>query len=333
MAAIEFEPQVPKGNVQLQTRTAQTEPIELIEVKGDDYHTLALLLWLLLTPSFLMGTLLVLSWSWFTALVAVFIGFVVFRHLTLRWERPGPFPASSTGDPRARSNSNPEVPDTSTLPAVYFLYVLGSGGHSAELIDTITTQFRGQANQHRRYVITSGDTSSQGMAEKLEARISKAYPPSISSDGTISSKAGTRDIFRIRRARDVHQSLFTSPITCLISAGHAISALTREPTTRSAKRYGYQFKYPHVIVTNGPASGFIVSLVAHVLKVFYLVPRNRLKVVYIESWARSRTLSLTGKLFLWTGIADKFCVQHERLAKMTGAVYMPRMGLKPARPG
>ena len=192
------------------------------------------------------------------------------------------------------------------------------------MIDTITQQFQGQANQHRRYVITSGDTSSQGMVEKLEARITKAYP---------NEKAGTRDVFKIRRARDVHQSLLTAPLTCLVSAGHAISALTREPTLRSAKRYGYQFKYPHVIVTNGPASGFIVSLVAHSLKLFYLVPKNRLKVVYIESWARSKTLSLTGKLFLWTGIADKFCVQHETLAKLTGAEYMGRVGIRPALPG
>ncbi|KAM7220238.1 glycosyltransferase [Rhypophila decipiens] len=325
MAAPEPEPQMPKGNVQLETRNnSQAGAIEVVEVRGDDHHTLALLLWLLLTPSVLMGTLLVLSWSWFTALVAVLLGFVFFRHLTLRWERPGPLPAPPSPDgTRPRSNSSP-VPDTSTLPAVYFLYVLGSGGHSAELIDTITSQFKGHPNQHRRYVITSGDSSSKGMAEKLEARISRAYP-----DG----KAGTVDIFKIRRARDVHQSLLTAPWTCLVSAGHAISALTREPTSRSAKRFGYQFKYPHVIVTNGPASGFIVSLVAHVLKVFYLVPKNRLKVVYIESWARSRTLSLTGKLFLWTGIADKFCVQHERLARITGGEYLPRVGIKPALPG
>lgn len=76
MAAQEPEPQLPKGNIQLQTRNNETEPIEVVEVRGDDYHTLALLLWLLLTPSVLMGALLILSWSWFTALVAVLIGFV-----------------------------------------------------------------------------------------------------------------------------------------------------------------------------------------------------------------------------------------------------------------
>ncbi|KAK0634944.1 oligosaccharide biosynthesis protein Alg14-like protein, partial [Bombardia bombarda] len=212
------------------------------------------------------------------------------------------------------------VPDTSRLPAVYFLYVLGSGGHSAEMIEMIKRNFRGQPNQHRRYVITSGDTSSQHMAEKLEALVSAAYPSVPSSPGT---GAGTSDAFRIRRARDIHQPLLTAPLTCLVSASHAVGALTRPPAARSATRHGHQFRYPHVIVTNGPATGFIVCAVAHLLKIFYLVPQNRLRMVYVETWARSRSLSLTGKLFLWSGIADMFCVQHEGLARGTrGAEFV-----------
>ncbi|KAK3314651.1 oligosaccharide biosynthesis protein Alg14 like-domain-containing protein [Apodospora peruviana] len=314
---------------QQQQQENEPQTLQVLEMRSDDNQAFALLVWLLLTLSAFFTAFIILSWSWFTALIAVLAGFVVFRHLTLKWERPlPPHNDSSSRSQRKASTTNPPVPDTSLLPAVYFLYVLGSGGHSAEMIDTVTQQFRGQSNQHRRYVITSGDSSSQGMAERLEARIRDAF------SGSDPSKAGTRDIFRIRRARDVHQPLLTAPFTCLASAAHAVGAITREPTSRSEKRYGRQFKYPHVIVTNGPASGFIVSLVAHFLKVFYLVPRNRLKIVYIESWARSRTLSLTGKLFLWTGIADKFCVQHETLARMTGAEYMGRVGIRPpAVPG
>ena len=86
------------------------------------------------------------------------------------------------------------------------------------------------------------------------------------------------------------------------------------------------------IVTNGPANGFIVCLVAHLLKILYLVPQNRLRIVYIESWARSRTLSLTGKLFVRTGIADLVCVQHQTLAGIKGARYVGHIGPGPKRP-
>jgi beta-1,4-N-acetylglucosaminyltransferase len=145
------------------------------------------------------------------------------------------------------------------------------------------------------------------MIKALETTISDAYPD---------ERAGTRDVFLVKRARAVHQSLWTAPLTCLMSAAHAVNALTREPNLRPSRTYGYQFKYPHVIVTNGPASGFIIGMVAHLLKIFYLAPPHRLKIVYIESWAKTKTLSLTGKLFYWTGIANMFCVQHETLTRL-----------------
>ncbi|KAK4228927.1 glycosyltransferase [Podospora fimiseda] len=212
------------------------------------------------------------------------------------------------------------VPDISDLPAVYFLYVLGSGGHTAEMIETIKKQFQAQYNQHRRYVITSGDDDSLMSVARLETLINRTYP---------TGRAGSFDYFTIPRARKVHQPLLTSPFTCLITALQAILALSTHPYARPPLDFGDQFKWPHVIVTNGPATGFIVCLVAHVLKMLYLVPQNCLKMVYIESWARTRSLSLTGKLFLWTGIADVFCVQHEKLAEEIGADYIGLVSAKP----
>ena len=214
-----------------------------------------------------------------------------------------------------RGPNNP-VPDTSNLPAVYFLYILGSGGHTTEMLETIKRKMRGQVNQHRRYVITNGDDDSLRRLNTLEFEIRDAFPGDYS---------GTCDSFTLPRARRVHQSLLTTPFTCLATAITAVNALTREPDARPQTRHGRQFKYPHVIVTNGPATGFIVCLVAHVLKIFYLVPQNRLKMVYVESWARTRTLSLTGKMFRWSGIADMFCVQHEELARRTGGVMVGQL--------
>ncbi|KAL2024141.1 hypothetical protein VTK56DRAFT_9921 [Thermocarpiscus australiensis] len=251
-----------------------------------------------------------LSWSWITAIVGVLIGFIIFRHVSIKREiRPRPGRGWVT-----RRHPNEPVPDLRRLPAVYFLYVLGSGGHTTEMLNIIKNQFHAQPNQHRRYVVTAGDDSSISRVVELEVLIRSIYP---------GESAGTIDSFAVPRARKVHQSFLTTPLTCLATALQAVNVLTREPNARPATRHGRMFKYPHVVVTNGPATGFVVCLVAHLLKVFYLVPQNRLKMVYVESWARVRSLSLTGRLFRWTGIADVFAVQHEELARRyPGADYV-----------
>ncbi|KAK4458518.1 UDP-N-acetylglucosamine transferase subunit ALG14 [Cladorrhinum samala] len=252
----------------------------------------------------------VCSWVWLVLLGALLPTFVVFRHFFVK-RNTAPTPGRMWATTLWGEGEEP-VPDTAGLPAVYFLFVLGSGGHTAEMMEIIKKQFQGRPNQHRRYVVTSGDTSWFN-AMSLEHTIFMTY-----HDGN----GGTCDLFTIPRARKVHQSLLTSPFTCLWTAIKAFYALTLHPADRPAERYGDSYKWPHVIVTNGPATGFIVCLVAHLLKMFYLAPPNCLKMVYIESWARTRSLSLTGKLFKWTGIADMLCVQHKGLATKTGAEYI-----------
>lgn len=263
-----------------------------------------------------------LSWLWLIIFI-ITLGialatFIVYRHFEILGQRRKPAGGNwlTASNVPQTSAVGAQVPDTTSLPAVSFTYILGSGGHTAEMIETIKRSFRGQANMHRRYIISIDDTSSVAKAHHLESTIKDAYPRE-------DVRAGTSDIFLIRRARKVHQPLYTAPFTCLISAFHAANALTRMPSLRSTKENEKEFKYPHVIVTNGPANGFIVCLVAHLLKIFYLVPENRAKMVYIETWARSKTMSLTGKLFLKTGIADVVGVQHESLARIfKGSQYI-----------
>ena len=195
------------------------------------------------------------------------------------------------------------------------------------MLETIKRKFVPQANAHRRYLVTTGDQDSLDRLIKLECLIRRCFPGD-------DPRTGTLDAFQVPRARRVHQPLWTAPFTCLATAIHAINALTREPDCRPASRHGTQFKYPHVVLTNGPATGFVVCLVAHLLKIFFLVPQDRLKMVYVESWARSRSLSLTGRLFLWSGVADMFCVQHEGLAKkIGGVVYVGQVAARLAPPG
>jgi beta-1,4-N-acetylglucosaminyltransferase len=203
-------------------------------------------------------------------------------------------------------------PQVGHLPAVYFLYVLGSGGHTTEMCEMIKNQFRASANLHRRYLVTRGDFHSPKEIAKLESIIKDACPD---------DRAGTWDGFVVTRARMVHQSYFTAIATTIWSGINIVNALTREPYMRPFKQFGNLYKFPHVIVTNGPGTGFVVCLVAHLLRIFCLVPQDRLKMVYVESWARIDTLSLTGKLLYWTKLADLFVVQHESLGKKLSLPY------------
>ncbi|CAN8104191.1 unnamed protein product [Discula destructiva] len=194
----------------------------------------------------------------------------------------------------------------SKLPAPYYFYVLGSGGHTTEMMALIKLTHKPTENTHRRYLVTTGDQHSVNQSEILEQAMSEHCP-----DG----QAGTFDLFKVMRARAVHQSFASSIASSLSSALDIVSAILTIPLNRAADARAKLYRYPDVIVTNGPGTGFVVALVVFILKVFFLVPRNRLQVVFVETWARGHSLGLTGKLFYWTMIASLFLVQSEELAK------------------
>lgn len=204
--------------------------------------------------------------------------------------------------------------DLSKLPAASYLFVMGSGGHTTEMISLVKLSQKPSHNTHRRYLITAGDDHSEIQSIMLEEKISDMYP-----DGS----AGTADIVTVTRARSVHQTYRSSVLTslkCFIEITHALVTI---PSARIGQPGAKHFQSPHVIVTNGPGTGFIVGLVAFFLKMFRVVPRDRLKVVFVETWARAHSLGLTGKLFELTHLADVFVVQSEGLAK---AVNKPSIG-------
>ena len=73
--------------------------------------------------------------------------------------------------------------------------------------------------------------------------------------------------------------------------------------------------YPDVVITNGPATAVMVILAAIWLKFFGVAPVGKLMIIYVESWARVKTLSLSGRILLSMGVCDEFLVQWESLAK------------------
>lgn len=157
---------------------------------------------------------------------------------------------------------------------------------------------------HRRYLISSGDTMSANHMRDYEASLTVL----CSATGT---SPGSHDAVLVTRARRVHQSILTTPASALRSVLDIFPALLSRP--RDSVR-----AYPSMVFSNGPATGFFVAVAIHILKMAYLVPEDSMRFVYIESWARISTLSVTGKLFYHTGLTDFFAVQHEQVATKYG---------------
>lgn len=158
---------------------------------------------------------------------------------------------------------------------------------------------------HRRYVVSSGDAMSLKHLKAFEDSV-------IAMHGE--RNAGTYDVHIVTRARKIHQPLITVPISGLQSILDIFPLLLRSPFTGPRSRQNY----PDIILSNGPATGFFVGLVAWLLRVFHVVPEDSAQVLYVESWARIKTLSLTGLLFYHLNLADVFLVQHEKVAERYG---------------
>jgi beta-1,4-N-acetylglucosaminyltransferase len=179
------------------------------------------------------------------------------------------------------------------------MLIAGSGGHTTELMRMMYDSPLRGSRTHRVWVLTEGDQRSEREIVRFEEW--------LSGQGT---KGGTYEVRQIPRARKVHQPWRTVPFTVLRCLWHVYSTLTTA--------YSYPTKecrYPNAIITTGPGTGFIVCLGGWILRILGLIPQGRCHTVYIESIARVETLSLTGKLFRLTNIADHFIVQHEKVAK------------------
>ncbi|CAD6450452.1 fb0a6e0f-85d8-4e0f-957e-cb2f460ea825-CDS [Sclerotinia trifoliorum] len=193
----------------------------------------------------------------------------------------------------------------------HMVVVLGSGGHTAEMIsllrDTNAARYK-----HRTYIISAGDNFSSTKAQDCEERIQSKLRPSLpcTKSGEFDSTTGIWDLIVVPRAREIHQPLYTAPISsfwCMLGCLKALYTISMTSTIHQ--------QYPDILITNGPATAVIMILASFLLKFLGLAPIWKMQTIYVESWARVKTLSLSGKILLWLGIYDRFLVQWEGLAK------------------
>ncbi|KAJ4378362.1 UDP-N-acetylglucosamine transferase subunit [Didymella sp. IMI 355093] len=246
-------------------------------------------------------------------------------------------------------NARPRKPQLRTRPtSARVLIVLGSGGHTHEML-ALLRGLDTRKYTHRTYVVSSGDAFSAQRAVAFEKELedkagsaqqdrtqegSEKEAPQIALDGkahtadgkahTADGKAHTADrqerpccvgpecytIATIPRARRVHQPLYTTPFSALQTLLAAFTPLLS--TLKDTTTLGTDL--PNLIVTNGPATAVILILAALVLRFFNVrgaESRGLCRTVYVESFARVKTLSLSGKLLV--RVVDRFLVQWEEL--------------------
>ena len=182
------------------------------------------------------------------------------------------------------------------------LMVLGSGGHTAEMLRLL----RGMDLDNyapRVYVVAEGDKMSIEKAEKFESEAitEKTSAAALSkSVMNLQQPAGLHvaDIRRIPRARQVMQSYITSIFSTLTAIMYSL------PIVFSAS--------PDLVLCNGPGTCIPVCSWAYLMKFLGL---KDVKIVYVESICRVERLSLSGLLLYYLFLSDSIFVQWPQLKK------------------
>lgn len=155
----------------------------------------------------------------------------------------------------------------------------------------------------RTYVVAETDVLGQKKAAQAEAALLSEREASLSSS-TAATTTTTRAppeprVITLPRAREVGQSYLTSVFTTLRALWAAVwIAFTQRPD---------------LLLINGPGTCLPVVVATKVAAVLFRLCRG--KVCYVESIARTRSLSLTGKILYSLRLADLFFVQWPSLAE------------------
>ncbi|KAF7321606.1 UDP-N-acetylglucosamine transferase subunit ALG14 [Mycena kentingensis (nom. inval.)] len=166
---------------------------------------------------------------------------------------------------------------------------LGSGGHTTEALKLVSALDFARYRP-RTYIISEGDQFSLQKAVDLEN--SKATP----------TCSPVYSILTVPRARRVHQPLLTTPPTALRALLSCIYYVAIAPPHGAS--------LGDVLILNGPGTCFVLCIAVYMNKFLGLsAPR----LIYIESFARVESLSLSGKLL--RPFVDRFLVQWPQLAK------------------
>lgn len=154
---------------------------------------------------------------------------------------------------------------------IHVMSVLGSGGHTGEMMPLIAAL--AEDKKYAKFTLICADS------DKLSFQ-----HPSIPKGSTLKT---------IPRSRKVGQSFFTSVFTTIWSIFAALPLM---------------FNKPDLLLINGPGVCFPVVIAVFLGNVLGI---SNCSIVFVESFCRVKTLSLTGKLIY--PVCDLFYVHWKEL--------------------
>ncbi|KAJ2004968.1 UDP-N-acetylglucosamine transferase subunit [Coemansia sp. RSA 2322] len=194
----------------------------------------------------------------------------------------------STQDARKRKGKKPVRSSAQKSLCV----VLGSGGHTAEMTRLLSGVDYDRYTR-RLYVVGDTDVISLNKIGSIEA-----------SRGSVWEEYY---VGRVPRSRMVGQSWISTPLSVLRCFAQAACLVYRH--------------LPDAVLCNGPGNCVVVCLAAIIVRVLGI---KKITIIYVESFARVHTLSLSGKLMYL--LADRFIVQWPSLLlKHPRAEYIPNL--------
>ena len=183
---------------------------------------------------------------------------------------------------------------------------LGSGGHTAELLQLVSALPTDRYAQ-RIYLVSSGDRFSLEKAKDLERRLSPA-----STTGAVTPQGPVAKVIQIPRARKVHQSFLTTPLSLAHSIAFCVDQVALRPLLRrfvSAKRSDTGI-LADVILMNGPGTCVPIVASVYVLRVSGLSCGS---VVEIDLTYRLQDTDIGSHTFSFaTGARTAFAQTHLR---------------------
>lgn len=189
-----------------------------------------------------------------------------------------------------RMNSAPHRRGTRKTP-VHTFVVLGSGGHTGELLPVVAALDRAKYTP-RTYVVAHSDAMSANKVAALEG------------------DSRDHSVLRVFRAREVGQSYASSIGSTLKASAQSVAAV-----------FAHR---PQLVLCNGPA--ICVPLAVAALLLRFVCGADACRVVFVESGCRVATLSLTAKLLYHLRLCDAFFVQWQTTTRVVApeAQYIGR---------
>lgn len=229
--------------------------------------------------------------------------------------------------PPTKPTSTQKRPSSSTCTLGVFL---GSGGHTAEMKTLLSTLDYSRYTP-RTYVLCHGDEMSLRTISTVEGEhdiggdvekrqkvsLCTHHAHSLLSDYWSLTNHGLAgswliiqryDILLLPRAREVGQSLPSTAISTFYTILLTVHHLFLLPLLQHPSK-----PWVDVLLVNGPGTCVVLVLVSYIRRILGL---SYTKIIYVESFARVKTLSLSAKLL--KPFVDKMVVQWPEMGGSEG---------------